>query len=69
MRANLSADGQTVRFRTGQWGEAFPADRIGDKLKFYRGLRDRANGRYAKFYEPAVKCLERVQTQIDGLSA
>lgn len=66
MIATLSFDRQTVTMRGERWLSVFPISDLPGKLRFYRGLRDRAakpgaTGPYARFYDPTVKALERVE--------
>jgi len=65
MIATLSADRATVTMQGAKWSTTFPRNRLAEKLAFYRSLRDRGGkggpGPYARFYEPSVKALERVE--------
>jgi hypothetical protein len=60
--AALSGDGATVALRRGAWAHSFPVADLGGQLGFYRGLRDRAGGRYAWAYAPVVVALEGVES-------
>ncbi len=46
------------------WSETFDVSDLPGKLAFYRGLRDRASGRFARFYEPTVAALEAVEREL-----
>lgn len=65
MIATLSADRATVTMQGARWSSTFPRADLPGKLAFYRALRDRGGkggpGPYARFYEPSVKALERVE--------
>lgn len=46
------------------WSETFAIADLPGKLAFYRGLRDRAGGGFARFYEPTVAALEAVGREL-----
>lgn len=52
-----------VRLCTGSWSDTFPVDQLPRWLAFYRRMRDRNRGRYARFYAPTVEALEAVQAE------
>lgn len=47
-----------------EWGETFPVADLPGRLLFYRGLRDRSGGRFARFHEPTVAALEAVEREL-----
>lgn len=62
--AELSPCASLVIMMDGNWCQTFPAGELPGKLRFYRGLRDRAGGRFAKHYAPAVAALETVEAEL-----
>lgn len=70
MKARLLADSTTVELFDGDYRDRFPAESLGAKLRFYRGLRDRdarpggGPGPYHRFYQPTVEALERVEKMV-----
>jgi len=60
MKAALSEDGATVLLGDDQWSTVFPVSELPSQIGFYRGLRDRAGGRYARFYASTVSNLEAI---------
>ena len=57
----LEPPANPARFR---WSETFAIADLPGKLAFYRGLRDRAGGGFARFYEPTVAALEAVGREL-----
>ena len=45
------------------WSTDFPGSDLARWLAFYRRLRDRREGRYAKHYFPIIEALEEVQCE------
>lgn len=63
MRARLSQDGLSVILggeTPVDWTARFPVTELPAQLRFYRHLRDRKDGRYARFHAPTVAALEAV---------
>ena len=67
MIATLSADRATVTMKGRQWSMTIPVADLPKWQRFYRGMWERGGkgkgqpGPYARFYEPSVKALERVE--------
>jgi hypothetical protein len=64
--AALIADRSRVRLCTGLWADTFPVADVPRWLGFYRSLRDRKAGRYARHYAATVEALEAVQAELEG---
>jgi len=60
MRARLIRDGAAVEIAGLEWSEVIGTDQLDGRLAFYRSLRDRMGGRYARFYDETVRELEAV---------
>lgn len=50
--------GQSFAITLGSWSNTYPIDCLEQHLNFYRRLRDRKRGTFAKHYEPTVRALE-----------
>ena len=60
-RVEASEDGASFTLTLGAWSGTYRTDDLPVKLKFYRQLRDRKNGAYAKHYAPTVRALEEFE--------
>lgn len=58
-RATVSADGRTVTLSRNRWDETFPASDLPGRQAFYRHLAERKAGKYAAFYTPVIRALDR----------
>lgn len=63
LKSVLNTDG-SIAIISDLWSETITQDQLPGRIKFYTGLRDRHNGRYAKFYRETVAGLERVAREI-----
>jgi len=54
----------TVHLRRGNWVGSFQAEKLGDWLRFYRGLRDRKGGRFSVYYTQTVRELEKLEASL-----
>ena len=59
-----SEDGHSFTITLSLWSGTYPLDALPRQLKFYRHLRDRKNGAYAKHYEPTVRALEKFANKV-----
>lgn len=60
MRVYLSGDARRVQLGAPPgWSERFPVEMLPGKLAFYKGLRDRKGGQFARFYAETVEQLEK----------
>ena len=59
-----SEDGQSFTITQSAWSGTYPLDALPRQLKFYRYLRDRKQGAYAKHYELTVRALEEFARRI-----
>ena len=72
MIARLSPCRQFVEMQGERWSERFAAEHLPARLRFYRGLRDRArpkgadSGPYHRFYARTVIALEQVAAELQG---
>ena len=67
MTATLSEDRAAVHLRKGLWSIEFPIEQLPKWLRFYRELRDRRSGQFARFYAADVGVLEAVEKELrDG---
>lgn len=57
-RVEASKDGASFTLTLGLWSGSYPIGELQRQLKFYRHLRDRKGGAYAKHYALTVKALE-----------
>lgn len=48
----------------GGWSRTFDVRELAGQLRFYRSLRDRRGGEFARFYQNTVKALERVEADL-----
>ena len=62
--AELSRNGETVVMRRGTWQARIPVEDLDRWLAFYRRLRYRHRGAYAKHYQPEIDALEQVRREI-----
>lgn len=63
----ISKDRQIIKLVSGAWSETITPDLLPGRLALYRGLRDRAKGKYSQFYAPMVEALERAMAKVaDG---
>lgn len=46
------------------WSRTYDVRELAGQLRFYRGLRDRRGGAFARFYQNTVKALERVEADL-----
>lgn len=60
----LSQDGRTVHLRRGGWTGSFAVEELGEWLRFYRGLRDRKDGRFSVYYAQTVRELEKLEARL-----
>ena len=67
--AELSRNGETVVIRKGNWRARIPVEDLNRWLAFYRRLRDRRGGAYAKHYQLDIDALEKVRREIRSRSA
>lgn len=56
--------GERFRLDVGGWSGQYPVADLARWAAFYRRLRDRREGRYARFYAPTVEALEALRRQI-----
>lgn len=64
-RVEASADGAHFTLSLGAWSGTYRTDDLPAQLQFYRRLRDRKNGVYAKHYAPTVRALEEFARRIE----
>lgn len=66
--AALEPDGQSFEIcsvaRGVIWRGRYPVSELPRQLRFYRGLRDRQGGAFARFHQPAVDALETLQASL-----
>ncbi|QCP84346.1 hypothetical protein EYE35_01235 [Cereibacter sphaeroides] len=62
MAVTLNDDG-TFTMQRGAWSATEPLRAMPNWLRLYRGLCDRAHGRYRSFYDDPVRALERAQRE------
>lgn len=62
-RCAVTAAGQLV-MRSDRWRMVVPVSEYGMWLKFYRRMRDRQNGRFARFYAQPVQALEAIESKV-----
>lgn len=53
--------GASFRHASDTWDIVLPLDRLPTWIGFHRRLRDRQNGRFARFYADDIKALETFQ--------
>jgi len=59
-----SADGQSFTITMSLWSGTYRLDALPRQLNFYRNLRDRKKGAYAKHYELTVRALEEFARKV-----
>ena len=64
MMVRLISDGREIELEGTHWREVIPVSLLPSRLKFYRALRDRANGAYSAHYRETVEGLERVSKEL-----
>lgn len=67
MMVRLSPDRRSFTIGNGNgggWSGTYPVEDLANQLRFYRGLRDRKNGAYAKHYEETVRGLEALAEEV-----
>lgn len=62
--ATLSKTKTTVLYRVGQYSVRFPVGDLPQWIAFYKRLRDRKRGRFAKVYQNDVDALVAVQRKL-----
>lgn len=67
--ATLSEDRKTFTLTVGEglgaWSGTYTVDRLDGWIRFYRGLIQRRPAS-AVFYNPSIRALERVRSQLQG---
>lgn len=58
LSVTIGSDLSSATLRGRRWQMTCPISDLGRWLAFYQGLRDRENGRFARFYAPAVAAIE-----------
>lgn len=73
MIASLSADRRSFSLSgiadMGGWSATFPVEDLQKHLEFYRGLRDRQGGRFARFFVRTVDGLEAIERELSRPAA
>ncbi len=64
MRAMLSFDGHVVSMAQGGWRLSCPSTDLPKWINFHERMRDRANGKYAKFYVQPIAVLKAVHVRL-----
>lgn len=64
LTVTVSPDREMVCMSKGTWRGAFPVEKLPQTLEFYRGLRDRRGGAYARFYVEDVAALEAIEKEL-----
>lgn len=67
MRVAISADGQTLTMRKGEWRMTCPACDLPKWIKFYTDMRDRNGGAYAEFYRDDLSALTSAQKRLSTM--
>ena len=58
LRAIPTLDKSAVVLVKGSWRDRIPAEKLPVYVRLYRDLRDRENGKFARFYEQPTLALE-----------